>query len=389
MARHLAADDVIRRAVTAIPFAIATLALLAIACSSGDDDGPESTTTPARRAIAAAPTASPTPAAQDGLDRDIVIEVRGPFAWPAVGPITSFMGPEHPEGIDIGLDAPGAASNPEVRATADGVVAFAGGSDDETLGISIVIEHGNGITTTYGHLDELSVEEGDEVAQGQTIGIGGSTGVSTGRHLHFEVRQDGATVDPLDVLPTGDAGGGSEAAARQTLDCGRTPLALPVGSQAVLNLGGLLRDGERVVGAEAEPLNDGPALEQRVEGVSRVRLTSALSFEGPSSRQDEYSLRVTVDSASGNRAVTCDVNVQRRSVATVFYARAIPETEAEAEPEPTVEPTPTATPILQVQVPSYEVPASSGGGSESPTYGVPAGATPAISSPSYGVPGSQ
>ena len=372
-----------RRGVRRLGTAFVAACLIAMACGGDDDDdAADPAPSVAPPATSRVVPASPTPELEESLDTAAVIaQVRGPFAWPAEGPLTSFMGPEHPEGIDIGLDAPGSTGSPEVRAAADGVVRFAGGSDEETLGISIVIDHGNGITTTYGHLEEVSVEEGEEVVQSQTIGIGGSTGVSTGRHLHFEVRKDGATVDPLDVLPADVA-----AAAPQSIDCAESAFGLAAGSQVLLNFGALLRDGERIVGARTEALNDGPALSQRVDGVGRVLVTSEVNFDGAET-DDEYSLRVTLDSSDGNRVITCGLAVERRSVATVFYARANPE--PEGEPEPTVEPTPTPTPVYQINVPSYEIPATSGGGSQSPSYGIPAGATPAISSPSYGVPGSQ
>jgi hypothetical protein len=244
-----------------------------------------------------------------------------------------------------------------------------------------VIDHGNGITTTYGHLDELSVDEDDVVAQGQAIGIGGSTGVSTGIHLHFEVRKDGATVDPLTVLPTEEV-----ASSPQSIDCASGLQGVPVGSQVLYNFAGMLQAGERVVAVQAQPLNEGPALEHRVDGISRVRVTSPLDFDGPT-REDRYDLQVTIDRPNGNRVVNCPLSVQRESVATVFYVRAIPP--EEPEPEPTAEPTPTPTQVIPIQVPSYEVPTSSGAGSQPPAYGVPAGATPIVSSPSYGIPGAQ
>jgi len=65
----------------------------------------------------------------------------------------------------------------------------------------IVLNHGNGWSTYYGHLSQFKVKAGDYVQQGQLIGIMGSTGKSTGPHLHFEIRQNGAALNPLDYLP--------------------------------------------------------------------------------------------------------------------------------------------------------------------------------------------
>ncbi len=123
---------------------------------------------------------------------------RSAFAWPAEGPLTSYFGLGHPTGIDIGLD-PGADS--PIRASAAGVVSFAGGSVCCDYGLHIIIEHEDGLSTLYGHFSRIGVAEGDHVEQGQVIGLGGSTGDADGKHVHFEVRVDGAWTDPLRYLP--------------------------------------------------------------------------------------------------------------------------------------------------------------------------------------------
>ena len=92
-------------------------------------------------------------------------------------------------GID--LDAP--AGTP-VAAISDGIVTFAG--ERGGYGNLVVIDHGGGFETRYAHQEHLSVTEGDLVRAGDVLGAVGSTGVSTGPHLHFEVRRDGESVDP-------------------------------------------------------------------------------------------------------------------------------------------------------------------------------------------------
>jgi murein DD-endopeptidase MepM/ murein hydrolase activator NlpD len=68
-------------------------------------------------------------------------------------------------------------------------------------GKAIIIDHGGGISTLYAHNSELLVEEGYRVQKGQTISRCGSTGYSTGPHLHFEVRENGSPVSPMGYLP--------------------------------------------------------------------------------------------------------------------------------------------------------------------------------------------
>ncbi len=99
-----------------------------------------------------------------------------------------------------GLDF-GAAPNSKIRATAPGVVVHAGPLGP--YGNTVEIDHGMGVTTRFGHMKEVKVEEGQLVSFRDVIGIIGSTGRSTGRHLHYEVRLDGDAYDPAKFLDTG------------------------------------------------------------------------------------------------------------------------------------------------------------------------------------------
>ena len=99
-----------------------------------------------------------------------------------------------------GLDF-GAAQNSKIRATAPGVVIHAGPLGP--YGNTVEIDHGMGITTRFGHMKNVTVEVGQEVAFRDVIGIIGSTGRSTGLHLHYEVRLDGEAYDPAKFLDTG------------------------------------------------------------------------------------------------------------------------------------------------------------------------------------------
>jgi murein DD-endopeptidase MepM/ murein hydrolase activator NlpD len=118
------------------------------------------------------------------------------FIWPVLGPVTSPFGwrwGRMHEGIDIG-----AASGSPIRAAAAGTVIYAGWLGG--YGNLTVIDHGGGIATAYGHQSSIAVGSGAYVAQGQVIGYVGSTGHSTGPHLHFEVRVNGVPQDPLGYL---------------------------------------------------------------------------------------------------------------------------------------------------------------------------------------------
>lgn len=87
-----------------------------------------------------------------------------------------------------------------VASSAAGIVTVALESD-YGYGWRVEIDHGNGLTSLYAHLSAFAVKAGDRVGQGQRIGLVGSSGVSTGPHLHFEVRAAGVPVDPLPYLP--------------------------------------------------------------------------------------------------------------------------------------------------------------------------------------------
>lgn len=118
------------------------------------------------------------------------------FTWPTSGQITSGFGPRwgrmH-EGLDIA-----APTGRPITAAKSGKVIVAGWSGG--YGNLVVIDHGGGLSTAYGHQSRIAVKVGEPVTQGALIGFVGSTGHSTGPHLHFEVRVNGAARDPLPYL---------------------------------------------------------------------------------------------------------------------------------------------------------------------------------------------
>ena len=102
--------------------------------------------------------------------------------------------------MHTGLDFRASMGDP-VRATANGKVATAGWAGG--YGRMVEIDHGNGLSTRYGHLSEIDVKVGDAIKIGQVVGLVGSTGRSTGPHLHYETRVDGEAVDPQKFLRAG------------------------------------------------------------------------------------------------------------------------------------------------------------------------------------------
>lgn len=115
------------------------------------------------------------------------------FIWPTSGMITQY-----PVWYHMALDIanPGA---PPVLASDTGTVTYSG-CLSYGYGCHIIIDHGNGYQTLYGHMSSLIASAGQVVSQGQTIGIMGSTGMSSGTHLHFEIRSGGALRNPLSYL---------------------------------------------------------------------------------------------------------------------------------------------------------------------------------------------
>jgi murein DD-endopeptidase MepM/ murein hydrolase activator NlpD len=120
------------------------------------------------------------------------------FIWPVTGPISSYFGPGHPLGIDIDLYS---NDGSPIGAAKAGTVTFAGGNACCSYGYYVVVDHGDGFQTLYAHFSSIAVAVGQYVEQGQLLGYSGTTGYSTGPHLHFEIHAGGGVVDPLAYLP--------------------------------------------------------------------------------------------------------------------------------------------------------------------------------------------
>jgi murein DD-endopeptidase MepM/ murein hydrolase activator NlpD len=144
----------------------------------------------------AAVSASLASRIQTSQSSSSVVPSSSGLIWPVSGPVTSGYGwrwGRMHEGIDIAVPA-----GTPVAAAASGRVIYAGWMGG--YGNLVVIDHGGGLATAYGHNSSFAAGTGSSVSQGQTIAYAGSTGHSTGPHVHFEVRVNGAPVDPLGYL---------------------------------------------------------------------------------------------------------------------------------------------------------------------------------------------
>ena len=120
----------------------------------------------------------------------------GQLRWPLRGVLYARFGRKGKSPHD-GIDLAAPAGTP-VRTAAEGSVLFAG--PQQGYGLLVIIEHAHGLVTVYAHNRDLRVRTGQPVREGQVIATVGESGKTSGPHLHFEVRQDGAPVDPLDFL---------------------------------------------------------------------------------------------------------------------------------------------------------------------------------------------
>ena len=130
------------------------------------------------------------------------IHLATPLGWPVAGTISSPYGyRNHPvreerkfhTGVDLSVP-----SGSDVKATADGIVSFAGWT--ENSGIVVVAEHGHGFSTAYAHNRNAVVRVGQRISRGEVIAMSGSTGLSTGPHVHYEIWRNGRHADPAGFL---------------------------------------------------------------------------------------------------------------------------------------------------------------------------------------------
>jgi murein DD-endopeptidase MepM/ murein hydrolase activator NlpD len=137
-----------------------------------------------------------------GVEKQQALAAATPSIWPVVGYLSSMFGnrkdpftggPDFHSGLDISANA-----GSPIRATADGTIESAGYAGN--YGNAVVVNHGFGISTRYGHMSRIAARKGQTVKRGDVIGFVGSTGRATSAHLHYEVLLNGQTINPLRLL---------------------------------------------------------------------------------------------------------------------------------------------------------------------------------------------
>jgi murein DD-endopeptidase MepM/ murein hydrolase activator NlpD len=139
------------------------------------------------------------PAGATPVAAPIASAFAGAFAWPLQGTIIGRFGSQGGGRVNDGLNI-AAISGTLVRAAAPGTVVYSG-NEIGVFGGLVLVDHGGGWVTAYGHLGSLNVAKGDRVASGQVVGGVGETGYVTQPQLHFEIRQNRRPLDPLTKLP--------------------------------------------------------------------------------------------------------------------------------------------------------------------------------------------
>jgi hypothetical protein len=329
---------------------------------------------PQRRApagVAVVPTGAPRAASETALPEPRPVE--GPFAlkvesfaqlvWPAPGTISAFYGKDDPLGIDIALSTD---EDSTIVASARGTVVYAGGEGCCGYGYAVILRHDGGWTTTYAHLDYISVKQDQRVEMGDVIGYGGTSGDAEAKQLHFQVQRQGRSYDPLQVLPASQMGFPRQRPANEW--CSPAPLTLDPNAvvYVAFTSANLTRYGiDSIAVTPARSRVEGSTNASAPEvGTSRLGPLS-LALQIPPSGDVDYALRLTLHREEDRIAIECALAVRtatdvpqsatprRQEPAPQVVA---PELAAPPPPTPRPEPAPPAPEPTPVPVRSSPPP---------------------------------
>lgn len=256
-----------------------------------------------------ASVADQLPAVQLSPDAELTVEVtrHDRIVWPATGELTSYFGSGHPTGIDVGLDN---ETDTPVKAGAAGVVSFVGGDPCCAYGYHVVVDHEDGMSTLYGHLAKALVKKDQRIEQGETLGLGGATGDSDGKHLHFELREGEVYIDPLRYLAADQPK--PDEARPEIVSCPTSDIALHPASRTGLTFTSEGLTEYHLREAIIEPTaNSAPPVEAKVSGPLEVELE--VPATAASGRTNEYRLALTFDKGDEQRSFDCRLLLRMRA----------------------------------------------------------------------------
>ncbi len=299
------------------------------------------------------PPESALPSVDDAEQLTGTAVSRSQFVWPTTGPMTSYLGPGHPTGVDIGMSY---SEDSLVRAAAAGVVTFAGGDPCCEYGLHVEIDHGDGWSTLYGHFSKIGVKVGQQVDQGSLLGLGGQTGFATGKHLHFEIRQDEDNyVDPLRYLPPDQV----RQRPMTAFSCPDAPITIDPASRLALSFTSTALQSSRLVSATVAPKNPGqgePPLEATMLGKLDM-VVAAAAPDNASGRVFDYDLALSFAADSGaTTTFDCTLRLKTMQSFPTMTRVEIPVATPTRKPSTATPKPKTATPIPATRVPATSTP---------------------------------
>ena len=326
---------------------------------------------PAVEPPASTPAPAPAPAPAAGC---------GTLASPVEGTVTGSFGENRGDHRHAGQDIAAPSGTP-VRAVDCGTVTQA--ADESGYGNIICIQHSATISTCYAHLSSFETKRGDYVEVGQIIGRVGTTGNSTGPHLHFEVRENGKAVDPEPYLT-----GGAQASAPSTVEASVGSVSSSAATRTQISssgsmaaTGGSVRQGRGTkAGLSAEAQSQRAHLQTQPAPAAQVQVAPAAALQSAATPDTPVAAAPEAPAAPVAEPEVAPTVTGPAAVAETPIATAPPAAEAPAAPAPApAAPAPAPAAAPPAEAPVAEAPAA-------PVAEAPAAETPAASAPAAPTP---